>query len=125
MTTYVAGVFLIAGAALALIAAIGLVRFPDLFGRMHAATKPQTLGLLLILIGVALRLDDPGATGMIVVVMVLQLLTAPVASHMVGRAAYRAGFVPGDRLMVDELSDDIAADEGPGSGGDEPVRPDQ
>lgn len=125
MTTYVAGVFLIAGATLALIAAIGLVRFPDLFGRMHAATKPQTLGLLLILIGVALRLDDPGATGMIVVVMVLQLLTAPVASHMVGRAAYRAGFVPGDRLMVDELSDDIAAGEGPGSGGDEPVRPDQ
>ena len=125
MTTYVAGGFLIAGAALALIAAIGLVRFPDLFGRMHAATKPQTLGLLLILIGVALRLDDPGATGMIVVVMVLQLLTAPVASHMVGRAAYRAGFVPDDRLVVDELSDDIAAGESPGSGGDEPVRPDQ
>lgn len=102
----ISGVLLITGAALALAAAIGLVRLPDLFTRMHAATKPQTLGLLLILIGAAIRLDSIAATGMILVVAVFQLLTAPVASHMVGRAAYRSGILPGDRVTVDELSDD-------------------
>ena len=45
---------LLLGAGLALVGAIGLVRLPDLFARMHAATKPQTLGLLLILLGLAL-----------------------------------------------------------------------
>ncbi len=113
MTDAISGTLLISGAALALCASIGLVRLPDLFSRMHAATKPQTLGLLLILAGAAIRLESVAATAMILVAAALQLLTSPVASHMVGRAAYRARFIPADRLVVDELSDDLAADEGP------------
>ncbi|MEH3068771.1 MAG: monovalent cation/H(+) antiporter subunit G [Aeromicrobium erythreum] len=53
------GALLLLGSALALVAAIGLVRFPDVLTRMHAATKPQTLGLLMVLAGLALRVRDP------------------------------------------------------------------
>ncbi|WP_026875924.1 monovalent cation/H(+) antiporter subunit G [Jiangella gansuensis] len=95
---------LIAGSSLSLIAAIGLVRFPDLLARMHAGTKPQVLGLLLILVGVGLRLRDWTDLGMLLAVALFQLLTAPVAAHMIGRAAYRHGTVREDTLIVDELT---------------------
>lgn len=101
----VAGVLLLAGALLSLIAAIGLLRFPDLLTRMHSATKPQVLGLLLVVVGLALRLRDPSATAILVLVAVFQMVTAPVASHMAGRASYRAGQVRKDLLVADELSD--------------------
>jgi monovalent cation/proton antiporter MnhG/PhaG subunit len=76
------------GAALALVAAIGVVRFDNLFSRMHAATKPQVLGLLLILAGIGLRVEDWHDLGLLVLVAVFQLMTAPIAAHMLGRAAY-------------------------------------
>nr|WP_221441644.1 monovalent cation/H(+) antiporter subunit G [Jiangella mangrovi] len=117
------GACLLAGCALSLIAAIGLIRFPDLFSRMHAGTKPQVLGLLLILVGVGLRLRDWTDVGMLLAVAMFQLLTAPVAAHMIGRAAYRRGAVRQDTLLVDELTpaleaEDFGAGSGSGSGSD-------
>jgi multicomponent Na+:H+ antiporter subunit G len=106
-------VLLLLGALLSLIATIGLIRFPDVLSRMHAATKPQVLGLLLILVGVGLRLRDPAATGILVTVAAFQLLTTPVASHMVGRAAYRAGHVREDLLVTDELLPTLSGEESP------------
>ena len=53
----VASVLLIGGALLSLVAAVGLLRFPDVFARMHAATKPATLGLIAVLCGAMLRLS--------------------------------------------------------------------
>ena len=58
MIDVLAGTCLVLGSLLALLAGIGLVRFPDVLTRMHAATKPQTLGVLLILLGLALRVED-------------------------------------------------------------------
>jgi multicomponent Na+:H+ antiporter subunit G len=101
-----AGVLLVTGSLLATIAAIGIVRFPDVLSRMHAATKPQTVGLLLILTGLALRLRDLSDITVIVLVAVFQLLTAPVSAHMVGRAAFRTGFARRDRLTVCEFDTD-------------------
>src|SRR5215210_2425528 len=101
----VAASCLVTGALLALIAAVGILRFPDVLTRMHSATKPQVLGLLLILLGLGFRLRDPGATGLLALVALFQLVTSPVASHMVGRASFRAGQVRHDLLVVDELSD--------------------
>jgi multicomponent Na+:H+ antiporter subunit G len=100
-----AAICLVVGALLALIAAIGIVRFPDVLTRMHSATKPQVLGLLVILLGLALRLRDPSAVGLLALVALFQLVTSPIASHMVGRASFRAGQVRRDLLVVDELSD--------------------
>lgn len=104
----VANVALVTGALLSLLASIGLVRFPDVLSRMHAATKPQVLGLLMILLGVGLRVRSPVDVGTLVVVAVFQMLTTPVAAHMVGRAAYRIGNVRGDALAFDELTDGLA-----------------
>src|SRR5918912_3181468 len=100
----VSALCLVLGALLALIAAVGVLRFPDLLTRMHSTTKPQVLGLLLVLLGVGLRLREPAAIGMLVLVALSQLVTTPIASHMVGRASFRAGQVRRDLLVVDELS---------------------
>ena len=105
----IGAVFLLLGAVLCFAAALGLVRFPDVLTRMHAATKPQTLGLLLVVAGVAFSLQNLKALGMLLLVAVLQLLTAPVAAHMVGRTAYRTGQVRSDLLTTDDLADDLAA----------------
>ncbi len=96
---------LLVGALLSLIAAIGILRFPDVLTRMHSATKPQVLGLLLVLLGLGLRLRDPGSVGMLALVALFQLATTPIASHMVGRASFRAGQVRHDLLVVDELTE--------------------
>src|SRR4051794_16145551 len=106
----VAAVCLVIGALLTLIAAIGILRFPDVLTRMHSATKPQVLGLLLVLVGLGLRLRDPGAIGLLALVALFQLVTSPIASHMVGRASIRAGQMRQDLLVVDELTDVLPAE---------------
>jgi multicomponent Na+:H+ antiporter subunit G len=99
----VAAVLLLAGSFLCLTAGLGLVRFPDVLARMHAGTKPQVLGVLLIMVGGALRLQGWSATWMLLLVAAFQLLTAPVSAHMVSRVAYRRRHVRRDLLLVDEL----------------------
>lgn len=100
----IAAGLLVLGSLLTLVASVGLHRFPDVLTRIHSAAKPQVLGLLLVVLGLALRLRDPAATGILVLVALAQLLTAPIASHMVGRASFRSGVVREDLLVVDELS---------------------
>lgn len=101
----VSAVCLLSGAALALIASIGLVRFDNLFSRMHSATKPQVLGILLVLVGVGFRMTDPHALGLVVLVGLFQLFTAPIGAHMLGRQAHRTGLREGDERLVDESLD--------------------
>lgn len=101
-----AAVCILLGAVVTLLAAIGVVRLPDLLSRMHAATKPQTLGAALLMTGVSLRVRDPGVVGLLVLIVLLQLASSVVSSHMVGRASFRAGQVRHDLLVVDELSDE-------------------
>lgn len=108
----VGAVLILLGALLSLVAAIGVLRLPDLLTRMHAATKPQVLGLMLVLLGAALVLREPSAAALGVLVVLAQLMTAPVAAHMVGRASFRAGQVRVDLLLVDELTDAIDPDLG-------------
>lgn len=89
MSPAVADVFLVAGAALGALAGLGQLRFEDLFVRMHLATKPATLGLLLVGIGAAGRIGGWAAAVLILLNVVIQFLTAPVGAHLVGRAAHR------------------------------------
>lgn len=96
---------LLLGAFLCLAGAIGVVRFPDTLSRLHAATKPQTLGLIVILLGLALTLRSWAAITTLVLVGATQFFTSPVAAHLVGRTAYRTGNVDRDTLDVDELSE--------------------
>jgi multicomponent Na+:H+ antiporter subunit G len=106
-------VFLLLGAFLCLAGAVGLARFPDTLSRLHAATKPQTLGLIVILVGLALTLRTWGAVTTLFLLGATQFFTAPASAHLVGRAAYRNGRVDESTLVVDELSDALER-----SGGD-------
>ena len=103
----VGAALLVAGAFFCLGGALGLVRFPDILARMHAATKPQVFGLLLVLTGVGVSVHDLRVWLFLSLVMVMQILTAPVAGHLIGRVAYRSGEWNSDDLEVDELSDDL------------------
>ncbi len=101
------GILLVLGALLSLAGAIGLVRFPDTLARLHAATKPQTLGMILVLSGLALQLRSWAALTTLLVVVTTQFFTLPVTAHLVGRSAYRHGNVRKDLLVADDLSDTV------------------
>ena len=95
---------LVAGALLSLAAAIGVLRFPDAPSRMHAATKPQVLGVLLVVLAVALTMRSIPVITMAALVAVFQLLTAPVASQMLSRAAVRTSQVVLGRVDGDPVN---------------------
>ncbi|HOA86722.1 MAG TPA: monovalent cation/H(+) antiporter subunit G [Microbacteriaceae bacterium] len=97
-------VLVLLGAILCLTAALGLLRFRDVPTRLHAATKPQVLGLLLLLIAVALSLRSWAVLAFIVPIVLVQFATAPLSAHMVGRQAYRNGTYERQALVVDELA---------------------
>lgn len=94
---------LVGAALLSIAAGVGLLRFDDALSRLHAATKPQILGLLLIIAAIALEDRSFVTLFALVPVFVFQSLTAPVSAHMVGRAAYRTGQLDGV-LVHDELA---------------------
>ncbi len=99
----VTAVLLIVGALMSLGAAIGLLRFPDLMSRMHAATKPQVLGLFLVLAAIGLQMREWWVWPILAVAWIFQLLTVPVSAHMVGRAGYRTKHLHPELLSIDEL----------------------
>ncbi|MFF8464133.1 monovalent cation/H(+) antiporter subunit G [Streptomyces sp. S5] len=102
------GAFLVfLGAAICLLGSIGLVKLPEVLSRSHAATKPQALGILLVLVGVALRLRTGIDVGTLALIIFFQLLTGPVASHLVARSAYRTGGVHAD-LLFDDLDEQLS-----------------
>ena len=99
----VSAMFMVVGALMSLGAAIGLLRFPDLLSRMHAATKPQVLGLFLLLAAIGLQMRTWWVWPVLVVAWIFQLLTVPVSAHMVGRAGYRTKHLHRELLTADEL----------------------
>jgi multicomponent Na+:H+ antiporter subunit G len=99
----VSAVFMVVGALKSLGAAVGLLRVPDLESRMHAATKPQMLGLFLLLAAIGLQLRTWWVWPVLLVAWIFQLLTVPVSAHMVGRAGYRTKHLHRELLSSDEL----------------------
>ena len=107
----VASVFLVLGSLMSLLAGIAVLRFPDTMSRIHAATKPQVLGIILLMLGVGLRLGSPAVIGTLVLIVILQFVTAPVSAHLTVRVAYRNA--KGDDERITEKSAHSAADDGP------------
>lgn len=111
---WIAILCILAGALLSFVAGVGLVRFPDLLSRMHAAAKPQVLGLLLVLVGIGLRIAPQEETGVfsvgtLLLVGLFQVVTVPVAGHIAARVGYRTGRIRRDLVVTDELSDRLDA----------------
>lgn len=102
-------VLILLGAILCLSAAVGLLRFRDVPSRLHAATKPQVLGLVLICLAIALSLRTVGGIlvglALVAPVVLMQFATAPLSAHIVGRQAYRNGTTEERSLVVDELAE--------------------
>jgi multicomponent Na+:H+ antiporter subunit G len=102
MADYLTAFLLVSGGAFACIAGLGLVRMPDVYIRMHAATKAGTLGAGLILAAVAVHFAETGVVVRALAAIAFLLLTAPVAAHMIGRAAYRTGVPLWEASVIDE-----------------------
>ena len=110
-------VLVLLGAAISLLGVVGMVKLPDVLSRSHAATKPQTLGLLLVLAGVALRLRSGMDLATLALIGFFQLMTGPVAAHLVARSAYRTGQIErGELLFVDLDAQLTEPGQEPGAG---------
>ena len=101
------GLLILLSAFLSMAAGIGVVRFPDVLTRLHAATKPQVLGLATVLVAIVVQVPTWGVLTTAVLVMTFQLLTQPMTAHMLGRSAYRSDHVRYDLLLEDDLGHDI------------------
>lgn len=99
---------LCAGAFFCLAAAVGVVRFPDIMTRLHAATKPQVFGLILVLVGVMVTLRTAEVVALGLLTIGLQIITAPVSGHMLARSAYRTGQWDSGTAVQDDLARDLA-----------------
>jgi multicomponent Na+:H+ antiporter subunit G len=91
------------GTLFILLAAIGLLRMPDLYLRMSVTTKAATLGVGLILFGLALYYMETSITTRVVAIIVFLLLTAPISAHVIGRASYFIGVPMWKKTKIDEL----------------------
>lgn len=99
----ISGALMLAGAGFAFIAALGVFRFPDVYIRMHAATKAGTLGAALIFVAVALQALSLPVTVRVLAALIFLFLTAPVGSHLLARAAYMSRIRLWDRSVRDDL----------------------
>ncbi|MUK87050.1 Na+/H+ antiporter subunit G [Ornithinibacillus sp. L9] len=100
---------LLLGTFFVLSGSIGIARFPDIYTRLHAATKASTLGLSGILIGAFLFLyiEHNIVSGKLLLAIVFILLTAPVSAHMISRAAHKVGVKPITKNRRDEYEEAI------------------
>jgi multicomponent Na+:H+ antiporter subunit G len=98
------GVVLVVGALFALVASIGLLRLKDVYMRMHAGSKAGTLGSGLMLIALAVHAHQIDVITRAIAGVVFFLLTAPVAAHLLAKAAYEVGYKPCSDTHVDEMA---------------------
>jgi multicomponent Na+:H+ antiporter subunit G len=108
MTDLVTAILWLAGSAFALLAALGLLRMPDVFTRMQASTKASTLGLGCLLAGAALQMGDFASFIRTASIGAFVLLTTPVAGHVIARAAYFADVSLWKGTVIDERKRDAA-----------------
>ena len=87
----IVGTLFLLGGLFVFVAGLGVLRLPDVLTRMHASTKAGTLGTSLVLIAAAVHFGDFAITAKVILAILFILLTAPVAGHMIGRAAVRIG----------------------------------
>jgi CPA2 family monovalent cation:H+ antiporter-2 len=103
VTQGIGSALMIIGAAFMLLAGAGVVRMPDLFMRMQAATKATTLGMSCIALAVAVHFGELGVTTRALAAIFFVCLTAPVAAHMIARASYFVGVPLWEGTIIDEL----------------------
>jgi len=104
MHDLLASLLIVIGAFLCLSAAVGLVRFPDIYSRMHAASKAGTLGIGCLFLAAIFHFADIEIAILCILAIAFFMLTAPVSAHLLARAAYRSGVKSWARDGVDQLA---------------------
>ncbi len=94
---------IIIGSAFTFIAALGLIRLPDVYTRMHAASKAGTLGSGVVLIALGIQSGDPGILTRSLAGVAFFVLTAPISAHLLAKASYAVGYRLSDLSVVDEM----------------------
>ena len=120
----IAGLLIIIGAAFVLVASLGLIRLPDVYSRMHAASKAGTLGSGVMLLALAVVAEDQATVTRALAGILFFLLTAPVSAHLLAKAAYAAGYRLWEHSVLDQMvpeaekdrKEEPAADRGKISG---------
>lgn len=102
MTDVATAILWLTGSIFALLAALGVLRMPDVFTRMQASTKASTLGLGCLLMGAALQMGDFGSFVRVASIGAFVLLTTPVAAHVIARASYFVGVPLWKGTVLDE-----------------------
>jgi len=102
---------MLTGSFFMLLSAIGIVKMPDLFTRMHAATKVGTVGVIGIVLAVAVHFEQMNVVAPALLIIVFFLATAPVAAHMIGRAAYEMGVELWKGTVIDEWKNQKQPDD--------------
>lgn len=103
MTHLIAAFLFLLGSFFFVLATVGILKLPDLYTRTSASTKGATLGLTCTLAGVAFYFDDISIVAQIIITILFILVTAPISSHMIGRAAYFVGIPLWEGSCIDEL----------------------
>ncbi|WP_244474029.1 MULTISPECIES: monovalent cation/H(+) antiporter subunit G [Rhizobium/Agrobacterium group] len=103
VVSLVVSVLVLAGACFSLIAAIGINRLPDLYTRMHAASKAGTVGSGLLLLAVGVYAEDLPVLARAIAGFLFFVLTAPVSAHLLAVAARRAGYPMSEHSLHDEM----------------------
>lgn len=106
--TILVGLLVIFGSAFMCLAGIGIVRMPDLFTRMHASTKGASLGVAMLLLAAVFFFQDLTVGAKAFITTAFIFLTAPVAAHMLGRAAYAKNVSLWKGSVIDEGRGKIA-----------------
>ena len=91
MTAFVAAAFLISGALFLFVSCVGLLRLPDFYTRAHAVGKAETLGSMLVLVGLALYNGAALSSVKLLLILAVIVVTSPTATHALTRAAMRSG----------------------------------
>jgi len=114
-----AGFLAIAGMSLVVIAALGVIRMPDLYSRMQAASKAAPLGVALLAVAAALETGSAEVAVRAVLLFGALCLTAPIAAHAIARAGYRSGVPLASEAVIDEMAaaTSPARDPGPEASG--------
>lgn len=114
LSNYIAGILILVGALFTLTASVGLLRLPDLYTRMHAASKAGTLGSCVMLLALALQSNDGAIALRALAGVLFFLMTVPISSHLLAKASHGAGYRLWSKSKRDDLQEAQAAKDDAG-----------
>ena len=109
VSLYLAGILVVIGSLFTLVASLGLLRLPDVYTRMHAASKAGTMGSCVVLLALAVAAGDWSISARALVGIAFFLLTVPISSHLLAKAAHAAGYPADDVTVRDDIAENTVS----------------